>query len=352
MRRSLFWFTTLTTLFFSDAAAHDTTVVAAPNWSAYMEQYASWSSEQNRFENLYVSYSRPESFRMNLAFIQYAQRIQRWRFNVGLMSGTYVNRNFSYESKYVRPIQSMNVSVQLDDAGKHQMLAGISASHIGYEGPVGQDQLLLTRSLLAENTPYSENMLKYSVQWNKAWSSSFLVLHGWQQISLPKRWSDMAIGTQISYSGPQLTFNHSSFLGEINRLDIPDRRYFQNIWAEWKANPRWRIVGEVDQWFTQRRNKTQQLSSSWGMSFNVSHAFNPRTRAGGRIEYIDDHAQTILRGGEFWIPKGGGYAACFDVLFAQHGLFRLEMKQLWMRKQDAPTMSQEVRVTGSVSWKY
>lgn len=352
MRCLFFCFTTLAVLLFSSATANDTTAVTERVWSAYMEQYACWSSAQNRFDPLYVSYAKPEALRMNVAFIQCAKQFERWRFSAGVMTGTYVNRNFSSESKFVRPIQSLNVSANLDRAGRHQIQAGIGPSHIGYEGPVGQDQLMLTRSLLAENTPYSENMLKYSVQWNNAWSSGFFVLHGWQRLGLPNHWSDVAYGTQVTYKGSRLTMNHSTFLGGVKTPNSADRRYFQNLWAEWKPNVRWHIVGEVDQWFTQHEDTQHKPNASWGMSFNASRPLNTWLRAGARVEYIDDHAQTVFRGGENWIPKGGGYAACFDVLFAQHGLFRLELKQLWMRNQDAPAMSQELRVTGSLSWKY
>ena len=67
-----------------------------------------------------------------------------------------------------------------------RITAGIFTSHIGFESAVSKDCWTLTRSILADNSPYYESgaRLTYTSNNNK-WLISALALNGWQRIQRP-----------------------------------------------------------------------------------------------------------------------------------------------------------------------
>ncbi len=88
-------------------------------------------------------------------------------------------------------------------------------SHIGLESAIGKDNWTLTRSLLAENSPYFESGVKlsYTTNNNKL-TVSALALNGWQRITRLEGNSLMSWGSQIFYKPTEnLTLNYSTFIG-------------------------------------------------------------------------------------------------------------------------------------------
>jgi hypothetical protein len=74
------------------------------------------------------------------------------------------------------------------------------ASHIGFESAIGKDCWNLTRSILADNSPYYESGAKLSyTSKNEKWFISGLILNGWQRIQRVE-------GNNLPAFGHQLTF--------------------------------------------------------------------------------------------------------------------------------------------------
>ena len=75
---------------------------------------------------------------------------------------------------------------------------GIMPSHIGFESAVSKDCWTLTRSMLAENSPYFESGAKLSYTTNNGkLQFSVLALNGWQRITRVEGNSLMSWGTQV-----------------------------------------------------------------------------------------------------------------------------------------------------------
>jgi hypothetical protein len=111
--------------------------------------------------------------------------------------------------------------------------AGVMPSHLGFESAVGTDCWNLTRSILAENSPYYETGIKLSYTNKKEdLYFAFHVLNGWQKIAVTDQDQAPIVGIQLTYKpSSSLTLNYSNFIGRINVDTMDALRVFHNLYA-------------------------------------------------------------------------------------------------------------------------
>lgn len=59
---------------------------------------------------------------------------------------------------------------------------GIFGSHIGFESAISKDNRTLTRSIMADNSPYYESGARLTYEVDPKLTLTGLVLNGWQNI--------------------------------------------------------------------------------------------------------------------------------------------------------------------------
>jgi hypothetical protein len=168
--------------------------------------------------------------------------------------------------------------------------AGIMPSHIGYESALSIDNPTLTRSLMAENTPYYEAGAKLSWEVNDKLTVAGLVLNGWQRIVETD--ASKAVGTQVQYEPAEgVLLNWSTFAGREG-----GNRYFSNVYGAFDFPGAVTLVVAFDTGW-------QQVTAATG-----SHAyynwFNPnlmfrckpveKLALAGRLEYYHDPRNLII----------------------------------------------------------
>lgn len=121
----------------------------------------------------------------------------------------------------------------------------------------------MTRSILAENSPYYESgiRLTYTTD-NDHWSFAALLLNGWQRIRPLRGIGLQHIGTQISFTpSSSLTLNYSSFWGS----DTPDSdrlfRHFHNLYVISKLSERFTTIAGLDIGFQQKQRGSSSYNS-------------------------------------------------------------------------------------------
>ena len=92
--------------------------------------------------------------RLNLGFIKGSVKHLKYRANIALQAGTYVVDNYAAEPTVLQHIYEGNAGLSLNKKNNLWIDAGIFGSHIGFESAISKDNWTLTRSLLAENSPY------------------------------------------------------------------------------------------------------------------------------------------------------------------------------------------------------
>ncbi|THU40274.1 porin [Niastella caeni] len=232
MKRILFW---IAVFYSANTMAQDTTK-GKLSISGYAEAYYSYDlnkpTDNNRPSFLY-SHNRSNEFNINLAFVKGSFSAERARANLALAAGTYMNANYGAEPGVLKNVFEANVGFKLSKNNNLWLDMGIMPSHIGFESAISKDCRTVTRSLVAENSPYYESGAKinYTTK-NGKWLLSAMALNGWQRIQRVAGNSLMSWGTQVQFKpSGNVLLNYSTFLG----TDKPDSarlwRYFHNLYG-------------------------------------------------------------------------------------------------------------------------
>jgi hypothetical protein len=195
-----------------------------------------------RQEFLY-NHNRHNEFNLNLSILKLNLKHSKYRANLALQSGTYVADNYADEPALFRSLFEANIGISLNKKNNLWLDAGIFPSHIGFESALSIDNWTLTRSILAENSPYFETGAKITYQASKKWEISGLLLNGWQNIQRVQGNSMLSIGSQLRYTiNENLFFNWSTFIGTDYPDDLRKMRYFNNFYGQIQFNRRLGLI--------------------------------------------------------------------------------------------------------------
>ena len=274
----------------------------------------------NRPDFLY-NYHRHNEVNLNAGIILLNYEEDRVRGNFGLMTGTYANRNLSHEMGLLKNIYQANIGVQLSKNKPLWLTVGVLESHIGFEGVLGAENWTMTRSLLAENSPYysSGAQLTYTSK-NKAWDFSGLLLNGWQQITRVDGNQSIAFGHQIQWRpDEELTLNSSSFLGNVYPDEIGRMRYFHNFYTQFQGNKLGFTLG-VDTGFEERINSSD--FNHWiGAIILFQYKIHSNWSTGIRGEFFSDRSGVVIAQSNF---ENLGLSLNLDYKISDKVLARIE----------------------------
>jgi hypothetical protein len=298
---------------------------------AYVESYYSYDFDQpasgNRPSFLY-SHNRHNEFNLNLGFIRSAISDTGFRANLALMTGTYANANLAAEPGVLKNIFEANAGVRLTKKKNLWLDAGIFASHIGFESAIGKDCWNLSRSILAENSPYYESGVKltYTSDNSKVMLSG-LVLNGWQRINRVSGNSIPSFGTQI-YVKPNdnITLNSSSFIGTDKPDSAQIMRYFHNFYGIFQVTPDLGVIVGFDAGFEQITMDSSGYNTWYSPVLIARVNLTNKLALAGRAEYYVDKNGVIIATGT---PNGFqtiGYSVNLDYAVSNNCLWRIEAR--------------------------
>lgn len=308
------------------------------SWSAYMEAYYSYDfnePEDGNRPSFVYSFNRHNEITVNLGFLKAAYHSQTIRGNMAIMAGTYPNANLAAEPGVLRNILEANAGVKLSDDREIWIDAGIFASHIGFESAIGKDSWNLTRSILADNTPYFESGVKLSyANEDGRWFLSGLILNGWQRIQRLRGNSLPSFGTQITFSPNDKTLlNSSTFVG----TDSPDSarvmRYFHNLYAIVKVTDRLGLTLGFDFGIQQSASKSGNYDSWWSPIAIARVTINNKVSMDFRVEYYQDEHGVIIRTGTPNGFKTSGISTNLDYKISNNAMWRIEVRDFRSKDQ-------------------
>ena len=263
---------------------------------------------------------------VNLALLGARYTGDRVRGTFAIQTGTYPDANYAAEPAIFRNIYEAWGGVKL--AKNLWLDAGIFLSHIGLEGPNSRDNLTLTRSIMADNSPYYEAGAKLTYDAGRKWLFSALTVNGWQVIR--DRNQNEALGTQVQFRpSAKWLLNSSTFVGEGRNL--PDSvgrqlRYFHDFYFTYDPTPQWKIAGAFDTGWEARPHGLGGYSAWQGASLIVRRRTTKRTAVVGRAEYYHDPAGVLAP-----TRAGGlntlGFSGGFDYLPVPRVILRAEVKE-------------------------
>lgn len=302
--------------------------------SGYAEVYYGYDFNRpgnNTRPPFVYSHNRHGEVTANLAFLKGAYNGARVRAALALMAGTYSNANLAAEPGVLKNIFEANAGVKLSRSRELWIDAGIMASHIGFESAVTKDCWTLTRSIVADNSPYyiSGAKLAYTTPDGK-WYLAGLFLNGWQRIQRPDGNSTPAFGTQLTYKpNGKTTLNWSTFLGNDKPDSVHQTRMYHNLYAILTLTDRFGITAGFDYGMEQGAGSDDEWRSWYTPTVILRYKTSAKTALALRGEYYSDEHGVIIADGSPDGFKTSGVSLNFDYAPVENVLFRVEGKSFF-----------------------
>lgn len=301
--------------------------------SGYVEGYYSYDFNQpsnNSRPGFLYNFSRHNEFNLNLGFVKAAYATERTRANLAVAAGTYMNANYASEPGVLKNIFEANAGYKLTKKNNLWFDIGIMPSHIGFESAIGKDNWTLTRSIVAENTPYFEGgaKLTYTTKDGK-WLLSALALNGWQRITRVEANSLMSWGTQVTFKPTgKVTLNYSTFIG----TDKPDSarlwRYHNNLYGIFQLSDKIGLIANLDYGLEQSSPNSSSLNKWYTPVAILRITPSANWAAAIRGEYFSDEKGVIIGTGTANGFKTVGGSVNIDYLPQPNVVLRIEARHL------------------------
>lgn len=228
-----------------------------------------------------------------------------------------------------------NVGVRISTKANLWVDAGIMPSHIGFESAIGKDNMTLTRSILAENSPYYESGVKIGyTSPSEKWYLAAMYLNGWQRIQKIDGNQTPAFGTQVTYKpNPSVTLNWSTYAGN-EQVDVARRwRYFNNFYGQFKVAEKTTLIAGFDIGSQQKAVKSSTYDVWFTPVLMAQYKPTNKVQVAARAEYYSDEKGVIIASGTPNGFKTYGFSVNFNYLVSDNVIFRLEARNL--QSQDA-----------------
>jgi hypothetical protein len=305
----------------------DSLKTTAINYSAYIDVYYQYDFNRplkNERPVFLYNYKRNNEIAVNLGLLKASYTNRKVALNIGLMFGDYANYNLAAEPFLYRHIYEANITYNLDSETNVQV--GIMPSHIGFETAISKDNWNVSRSLLAENSPYFETGIKFTRKFSPKLSAAVLVLNGWQNIR--ENNSNKALGSQIEYIfTDKLSVNSSSFLGNEKPDSAKQYRFFHDLYILYKITGKLKTALIFD-FGIEQKLKQRQYNNWLGTCFLAQYAINSKINAALRAEYYLDKNNIIIPSINNHGFNATGYAFNFDYILSDNLIWRIENRYL------------------------
>ncbi len=242
---------------------------------------------------IYVSQNQLGNVGVNLALAEITYtptNSLRFQFTPGF--GSYMNANYSAESKDVRWIYESYAGIRTRKNTEDWLDVGIFSSPYTHEAAKSWGQTMYTRSIAPEYVPYYLMGIRYKRKINSNLNATVFVLNGWQKIEIQEKIP--SLGTQVEYAKDKNYVSWTTYQGTEKTESLPNYgyRFFNEL--------SWIYTADKFKILTCGYMGLQQISNvsyMWGQ-INVAgeYKITDKLRVNGRIEqYFDPHNIQIGR---------------------------------------------------------
>ncbi|WP_103905355.1 porin [Sphingobacterium lactis] len=324
----------------------------------YIETYYSQDFNQpvdHKKVGILNSHHRSNEIAVNLALLKASYQSTHIRSHIAIGLGTYMQANYAGEDGIWKNVYEANLGFKLSKDHALWLDAGVLPSHIGAESAIGLDNVSLSRSLSAENSPYFETGARLSYETkNKEWYFSVLALNGWQRIAMSESQRGLSFGHQVQYKpSTNILINSSSYVGKEG---IDSLRIFHNLYVQGRIGEKWSLLANWDIGL-QEQSMTKEKLYWWNAGVQGSYAITPGLRIHGRGEYFKDRdavvfGSTFGSGSALW-----GASLGLDVTIYEGLCWRTEYRHLEADKAGFPYKRQDLRktanhITTAMAWRF
>ncbi len=306
-------------------------ILANLKLSSYFESYYTYDFRNANSDKLrgIVNHHKNNEIAINLALLRANYVSNKYRANLGVMIGTYADKNYTGPDAAYKYIYESSVGIKLTKKYNLWFDVGIMPSHIGIESAVGIDNWTLTRSLQAEASPYYEAgaRIAYTTKNGKLYVS-VLALNGWQVIAKQSNYP-LSLGTQVQYKpNSKILINSSSYIGNNNSYSATyvRPRYFHNLYTQIQWNEKFSTVVGFDIGAEEIWNRADYFNIWYSPIFMARYKPSIKQSIAFRAEYLDDRMKNVFSTNNvngFW---GTGFSINYDLSISEFAIFRIEGK--------------------------
>lgn len=300
-------------------------------FSGYLESYYSYDfnrPEDNLRPDFLYNFNRHNEFSINLGLLKASFQNDQVRANVALMVGTYAQYNLADEPKWAQFINEASFGIKLHE--KLWVDIGVMPSYIGFESWYGMDCMNLTRSILAESSPYFFTGGKFTYTPDPKWEIQLWLTNGWQNIVKNEENKSLGIGTAFKYMpSEQVTINYSNYFGNENPYPVRLNRFFNNVYMLYEKKT-WDVAFGAD--YGIQQTLSGGIDSWFGLIASLSKDLGKKITLAGRAEYYSDPMEIILNEG----LKLTGLSANFDFSLSKKALLRFEARRFISSEETFP----------------
>jgi hypothetical protein len=324
-------------------------------FSGYGEMYYSYdfsNPDNHEKDNFIYNHKRHNELNLNLFFAKANYSSTITRANIGLMAGNYAQYNLSTEPTWAQFIYEANMGVKLSKKHSIWLDAGIMPSHLGFESAISGDCWTLTRSIMAENSPYYETGIKLSyTNQNEKLNVAFMVLNGWQQIQRPVNQQTPSIGFQLNYKpSSYLTLNYSNFLGTAKADSLKSLRAFHNLYVQYEPKAKLGVIVGFDIGTDKYDAKNYGVWYAPIVIFKYKYSKNLKMALRG--EYYNDQNQIIITTNSLNGFNVSGISANIDYKITPKIEWRLEAKRFYAKdKIFFPSQNENYSLTTNLTFR-
>ncbi len=247
--------------------------------------------------------ARNNEFNINLAHVEAKIDENKLRARFALQVGTSVQRNYSSEptngsvsgGDLSRHIQEARIGFKISE--KTWIDAGIFFAHVGAETWISKDNITLTRSFVADYSPYYLSGLKINHKFSDRLTAQVLVTNGWQNISENNK--DKNIGTSIEYSSKYFSLAYNTLIGreisgDLNSVPRSSQfRHFHDFIIKSINTKSVEWIAQFDIGF-QNKPIDSPPSKWYGTSLMLRYKLNENQKVSFRFEQFRDDDQIVL----------------------------------------------------------
>ncbi|MDN3669930.1 outer membrane beta-barrel protein [Echinicola jeungdonensis] len=293
-------------------------------FSGYLEGYYSYDFNQpdNHEKPSFINhYHRHNEFNINLAYLQSQYQNKNVRANLGLMLGTFGQKIRKEEPLWAQMVYQANMGVKLSEG--FWLDVGIMPSHFGGEGQIGMENVSLSPSILAENTPYYFTGAKLTYEKLKQWEFLLWLTNGWGNIQKKDRFQSLGLGAGVSYyPSNQLKISYNNYLGNEAPQTMKLFRFYNNLWIQYSRG-QW--GGNIRLDYGLEDHPFSTFNEWWGVMAQLKRSLTESFALGLRGEYFRDDSKVVMMD----ISRLSGYSINLDYYLTKDAMARMEFKTFY-----------------------
>lgn len=302
-------------------------------YSGYVDVYYSYDfgkPDNHTRPGFMYNYNRSNEVNLNVGLVKVNYSKENVRGNFALMAGTYPEYNLAAEPDLLKNVYEANVGVKISSNYNLWIDAGIMPAHIGFESAIGKDCPTLTRSILAENSPYYEAGFKIGyTSASEKWYLAAMYLNGWQRIQKVDGNNTPAFGTQITYKpSNKVVLNWSTYAGNEQPDSDEKWRYFNNFYGQFKVTDKTNLTAGFDVGTQQADRNSDKYDTWFSPVLILQYKPTDKIQLAARGEYYSDEKGVIIATGTPNGFKTYGYSANLDYLPVNNVMLRIEARTL------------------------